>query len=142
MLLLIGGDIQPEDCRGDGETELHGNRRQQGVGYSEVILILCSNTPFHPPSLPSLPPSPPSLPPLPPSPPSLPPSVLQQLRALVSMNESLKRQETQFKAHCKEEKARLEAGVSRLQTAVGEGDSEEQVDTKQSEIPVCFLRSL
>lgn len=52
--------------------------------------------------------------------------VLQQLRALVSMNESLKRQETQFKAHCKEEKARLEAGVSRLQTAVGEGDSEEQ----------------
>lgn len=29
------------------------------------------------------------------------PSVLQQLRALVAMNENLKRQEQQFKAHCK-----------------------------------------
>ena len=56
-----------------------------------------------------------------------PPSVLQQLRALVSMNESLKAQETQFRAHCKEEKARLEAGIARLQTAVGEGDTEEKV---------------
>ena len=54
-------------------------------------------------------------------------SVLQQLRALVSMNESLKAQEAQFRAHCKEERVRLEAGIARLQTAVGEGDSEEQV---------------
>ena len=46
------------------------------------------------------------------------------------MNESLKRQETQFKAHCKEEKARLEAGIARLKTAGGEGDSEEQVETE------------
>ena len=62
---------------------------------------------------------------------SLPPSpshrVLQQLRALVSMNENLKRQEAQFKAHCREEKARLEAGIVSLQTASGEGDIEEQV---------------
>ena len=43
------------------------------------------------------------------------------------MNESLRRQETQFKAHCKEEKARLEAGIARLQGAAGEGDMEEQV---------------
>lgn len=46
------------------------------------------------------------------------------------MNESLKRQEAQFKAHCKEEKARLEAGIAKLKTAAGEGDSEEQVETK------------
>ena len=54
-------------------------------------------------------------------------SVLQQLRALVGMNESLKRQEAQFRAHCREEKMRLETGIARLQTAVGEGGSEDQV---------------
>jgi chromosome segregation ATPase len=52
--------------------------------------------------------------------------VLDKLRALVAMNESLKSQESQFKAHCREERARLEANIARLQTAAGEEGSEEQ----------------
>ena len=59
--------------------------------------------------------------------PLTPHSVLRQLRALVSMNESLRQQETQFKTHCKEEKARLETAIARLQGSAVEGDSEEQV---------------
>ena len=42
------------------------------------------------------------------------------------MNESLKGQEAQFKAHCREEKARLEGEISRLQTTVGEGSSQDR----------------
>ena len=58
---------------------------------------------------------------------SLPPlRVLEQLRSLVAMNESLKRQEMQFKAHCREEKARLEGEIERLRLAVGQGTTEEQ----------------
>ena len=44
----------------------------------------------------------------------------------MAMNESLKRQEAQFKAHCREEKARLEGDIERLQTSGGEGGSVEQ----------------
>lgn len=52
--------------------------------------------------------------------------VLDQLRSLVAMNESLKRQESQFKAHCREEKTRLEAEIERLQTSAGQGTSQDQ----------------
>jgi hypothetical protein len=50
--------------------------------------------------------------------------VLEELRSLVAMNENLKKQETQFKAHCKEEKARLEELINQLKHGDGE-DSEE-----------------
>jgi hypothetical protein len=52
--------------------------------------------------------------------------VLQQLRNLVAMNESLKRQEQQFKAHCKEEMSRLQELTSQ-QPGDEIGDPEERV---------------
>lgn len=52
--------------------------------------------------------------------------ILKQLRGLVSMNENLKKQEQQFKAHCKEEMERLKAAISKLQSGEGEEDSEEK----------------
>jgi hypothetical protein len=55
--------------------------------------------------------------------------VLEQLRSLVAMNESLKRQEAQFKAHCREEKTRLEGEIERLQLSAGRGSIEDQERT-------------
>ena len=84
--------------------------------------------------------------------------VLQQLRALVAMNENLKKQEQQFKAHCKvgqavvlfkrvyyelnnhcfptsqDEKARLEEAIARLSSgfdAEGGEEDERMVAIKQ-----------
>ncbi|XP_057361661.1 coiled-coil domain-containing protein 93 isoform X1 [Manis pentadactyla] len=42
------------------------------------------------------------------------PSILQNLRALVAMNENLKSQEQEFKAHCREEMARLQQEIETL----------------------------
>uniref|UniRef100_A0A8C0X817 Coiled-coil domain-containing protein 93 n=1 Tax=Castor canadensis TaxID=51338 RepID=A0A8C0X817_CASCN len=42
------------------------------------------------------------------------PSILQNLRALVAMNENLKSQEQEFKAHCREEMARLQQEIENL----------------------------
>ncbi|ERE73165.1 coiled-coil domain-containing protein 93 [Cricetulus griseus] len=42
------------------------------------------------------------------------PSILQSLRALVAMNENLKSQEQEFKAHCREEMARLQQEIETL----------------------------
>nr|KAF6449806.1 coiled-coil domain containing 93 [Molossus molossus] len=42
------------------------------------------------------------------------PSILQNLRALVAMNENLKSQEQEFKAHCREEKTRLQQEIENL----------------------------
>uniref|UniRef100_A0A452QLZ0 Coiled-coil domain-containing protein 93 n=1 Tax=Ursus americanus TaxID=9643 RepID=A0A452QLZ0_URSAM len=42
------------------------------------------------------------------------PSILQNLRALVAMNESLKSQEQEFKAHCREEMTRLQQEIENL----------------------------
>ena len=78
--------------------------------------------------------------------------VVQQLRGLVAMNESLKRQEQQFKAHCKvsrllhfapwsillilqEEKARLEDAIARLASeegVVGEEEGERVAAIRQA----------
>lgn len=78
--------------------------------------------------------------------------VVQQLRSLVAMNESLKRQEQQFKAHCKvsrllnftpwllllslqEEKARLEEAIARLASeegVVGEEEGERVAVIRQA----------
>uniref|UniRef100_A0A1X7TSE5 Coiled-coil domain-containing protein 93 n=1 Tax=Amphimedon queenslandica TaxID=400682 RepID=A0A1X7TSE5_AMPQE len=53
--------------------------------------------------------------------------VLNQLRSLVSMNESLKKQETQFKAHCKEEKERLSGLIAQLKHGDDESEDSERV---------------
>ncbi|XP_038044397.1 coiled-coil domain-containing protein 93-like [Patiria miniata] len=53
-------------------------------------------------------------------------SVLQKLRSLVAMNESLKKQETEFRAHCKEEMARLGQSISELKEEGGETEMSER----------------
>ncbi|XP_078656101.1 coiled-coil domain-containing protein 93-like isoform X6 [Branchiostoma floridae x Branchiostoma belcheri] len=53
-------------------------------------------------------------------------SVLQQLRGLVAMNENLKKQEQEFRAHCKEEMTRLQAAIDLLKLEGDEGEGEDQ----------------
>ncbi|XP_062573510.1 coiled-coil domain-containing protein 93-like isoform X2 [Saccostrea cucullata] len=52
--------------------------------------------------------------------------VLQTLRSLVAMNENLKKQEQDFKAHCKEEMSRLKAQIEELKAGTEEEDSEDK----------------
>ncbi|XP_069880545.1 coiled-coil domain-containing protein 93 isoform X2 [Dipodomys merriami] len=52
------------------------------------------------------------------------PSILQNLRALVAMNENLKSQEQEFKAHCREEMARLQQEIENLKAEREPGDDE------------------
>lgn len=49
------------------------------------------------------------------------------LRSLVAMNENLKKQEQDFKAHCKEEMVRLKAQIEELKEGAHEEDSEDKV---------------
>lgn len=49
------------------------------------------------------------------------------MRSLVAMNENLKKQEQDFKAHCKEEMARLKAQIEELKEGSQEEDSEDKV---------------
>uniref|UniRef100_A0A452UBZ9 Coiled-coil domain-containing protein 93 n=1 Tax=Ursus maritimus TaxID=29073 RepID=A0A452UBZ9_URSMA len=56
------------------------------------------------------------------------PSILQNLRALVAMNESLKSQEQEFKAHCREEMTRLQQEIENLKAERVPG-GEEKVNT-------------
>ncbi|PKU38690.1 hypothetical protein llap_11003 [Limosa lapponica baueri] len=56
-------------------------------------------------------------------------SVLQSLRALVAMNENLKSQEQEFKAHCREEMERLQQDIENLKAETVE-DGEEQEPNK------------
>lgn len=53
--------------------------------------------------------------------------VLQKLRSLIAMNENLKKQEREFRNHCKEELARLNAKTEELQSSnsVDESDDKE-----------------
>ncbi|XP_047400838.1 coiled-coil domain-containing protein 93 isoform X3 [Sciurus carolinensis] len=51
------------------------------------------------------------------------PSILQNLRALVAMNENLKSQEQEFKAHCREEMTRLQQEIENLKTERTPGGS-------------------
>lgn len=53
-------------------------------------------------------------------------SVLQKLRSIVAMNENLKRQEQEFRAHCKEEMARLQDNIEKLKAQGSEDDGEEK----------------
>ena len=43
------------------------------------------------------------------------------------MNENLKKQEQEFKAHCKEEMARLKANIEKLKSETDSEKSEDQV---------------
>ncbi|NWX81570.1 CCD93 protein, partial [Nothoprocta ornata] len=52
-------------------------------------------------------------------------NVLQNLRALVAMNESLKSQEQEFKAHCREEMERLQQNIESLKAETVEDGEEE-----------------
>ncbi|KAM4626437.1 coiled-coil domain-containing protein 93 [Discoglossus pictus] len=62
------------------------------------------------------------------------PSILQKLRALVAMNEGLKAQEQQFRAHCREEMSRLQQNIENLKSEAaenGEGKERAQVFEQQ-----------
>ena len=74
-ILFAGGAVQLRN----GETKCHGNRGEQRVSTSflSTMYSLTHSSPSHHHR------------------------TLQQLRALVAMNENLKKQEQQFKAHCK-----------------------------------------
>ncbi|XP_036713106.1 coiled-coil domain-containing protein 93 isoform X2 [Balaenoptera musculus] len=52
------------------------------------------------------------------------PGILQNLRALVAMNENLKSQEQEFKAHCREEMARLQQDIETLKAERAPGRDE------------------
>ncbi|XP_048186107.1 coiled-coil domain-containing protein 93 isoform X2 [Perognathus longimembris pacificus] len=54
------------------------------------------------------------------------PSILQNLRALVAMNENLKSQEQEFKAHCREEMTRLQQEIENLKAERAPGDDEKE----------------
>ncbi|XP_074857670.1 coiled-coil domain-containing protein 93 isoform X2 [Carettochelys insculpta] len=56
-------------------------------------------------------------------------NVLQNLRALVAMNENLKSQEQEFRTHCREEMARLQQNIESLKADVEE-DGEEKEPNK------------
>ncbi|KYO18125.1 coiled-coil domain-containing protein 93 isoform X2 [Alligator mississippiensis] len=53
-------------------------------------------------------------------------STLQNLRALVAMNENLKSQEQEFKAHCREEMARLQQNIESLKVEAMENEEEKE----------------
>ncbi|XP_056389593.1 coiled-coil domain-containing protein 93 [Hyla sarda] len=54
------------------------------------------------------------------------PGVLQKLRSLVAMNESLKSQEQQFRAHCREEMTRLQQNIETLKAEMAESGEEKE----------------
>ncbi|XP_077176398.1 coiled-coil domain-containing protein 93 isoform X1 [Paroedura picta] len=53
-------------------------------------------------------------------------NVLQKLRALVAMNESLKGQEQEFRSHCREEMARLQQNIESLKAEAAENGEEKE----------------
>ncbi|KAM4668948.1 coiled-coil domain-containing protein 93 [Amazona ochrocephala] len=53
-------------------------------------------------------------------------SILQSLRALVAMNENLKSQEQEFKAHCREEMERLQQSIENLKAEAVENGEEQE----------------
>ncbi|XP_021551471.1 coiled-coil domain-containing protein 93 isoform X3 [Neomonachus schauinslandi] len=55
------------------------------------------------------------------------PSILQNLRALVAMNENLKSQEQEFKAHCREEMTRLQQEIENLKAERVPGGEEKSL---------------
>ena len=68
--------------------------------------------------------------------------VLQNLRALVAMNENLKKQEQDFKAHCKEEMTRLKARIEELKEGTEDEDSEDKVGSENQGSACVLVRNL
>ncbi|XP_038607473.1 coiled-coil domain-containing protein 93 isoform X2 [Tachyglossus aculeatus] len=54
------------------------------------------------------------------------PGTLQQLRALVAVNDGLKNQEQEFRAHCREEMSRLKQNIESLKAGAAEGGEDEE----------------
>lgn len=54
------------------------------------------------------------------------PGILQKLRDLVTMNESLKVQEQEFRSHCREEMARLQQNIENLKSEADENSEEKE----------------
>uniref|UniRef100_A0A4W4GR85 Coiled-coil domain-containing protein 93 n=1 Tax=Electrophorus electricus TaxID=8005 RepID=A0A4W4GR85_ELEEL len=55
-------------------------------------------------------------------------SLLEKLRALVAMNENLKQQEQEFRAHCREEMTRLQQSIEDLKIEIGDEERNQLVD--------------
>uniref|UniRef100_A0A8C4IGJ9 Coiled-coil domain-containing protein 93 n=1 Tax=Dicentrarchus labrax TaxID=13489 RepID=A0A8C4IGJ9_DICLA len=53
-------------------------------------------------------------------------SLLEKLRALVTMNENLKQQEQDFRTHCREEMVRLQQNIEELKKASGQNTEEDE----------------
>ncbi|PIK53848.1 putative coiled-coil domain-containing protein [Apostichopus japonicus] len=72
--------------------------------------------------------------------------VLQKLRGLVAKNESLKKQEQEFRTQCKEEMAKLQQQVADLKSAAGQGVGElserDQLIAKQFEADQAKLQKI
>ncbi|XP_038150066.1 coiled-coil domain-containing protein 93 isoform X2 [Cyprinodon tularosa] len=56
--------------------------------------------------------------------------LLENLRALVMMNENLRQQELQFRTHCREEMSRLQQNIEELKSTSGQDTEEEQERSK------------
>uniref|UniRef100_A0A665W051 Coiled-coil domain-containing protein 93 n=1 Tax=Echeneis naucrates TaxID=173247 RepID=A0A665W051_ECHNA len=56
-------------------------------------------------------------------------SLLEKLRALVTMSENLKHQEQEFRTHCREEMSRLQQNIEELKMVSGQDTGEEKVQT-------------
>uniref|UniRef100_A0A8C4IJP9 Coiled-coil domain-containing protein 93 n=1 Tax=Dicentrarchus labrax TaxID=13489 RepID=A0A8C4IJP9_DICLA len=57
-------------------------------------------------------------------------SLLEKLRALVTMNENLKQQEQDFRTHCREEMVRLQQNIEELKKASGQNTEEDEVQNQ------------
>ena len=57
-------------------------------------------------------------------------AILEKLNSLVTMNENLKRQEQEFKAHCKDEMKRLQDDIKKLKGDAGGEDDEDAERSK------------
>ncbi|XP_042901426.1 coiled-coil domain-containing protein 93 isoform X2 [Parasteatoda tepidariorum] len=60
-------------------------------------------------------------------------NLLETLRSLVATNETLKKQEQEFRAHCKEELARLKSEIEELKASSEQGTSEDNEHTEMVE---------
>uniref|UniRef100_A0A671TPM0 Coiled-coil domain-containing protein 93 n=1 Tax=Sparus aurata TaxID=8175 RepID=A0A671TPM0_SPAAU len=69
-------------------------------------------------------------------------SLLEKLRALVTMNENLKQQEQEFRTHCREEMVRLQQNIEELKTESGQDTDEEKYEKNLSFVylKLSFLR--
>lgn len=60
----------------------------------------------------------------------------------MAMNENLKKQEQDFKAHCKEEMTRLKARIEELKEGTEDEDSEDKVGLEDQASACVLVRNL